>query len=417
MAGLLLIKFLPFWIFMVSFKFAGALHYSLISPFGEHFLPLWTVGLFMGGSSVVQLLLDVPAGRIMDRYGYRRFLLVTTAYFFVATICYCFGLNLATYVISIVFSTFGWLFFGPGVNAYALSHSNRATAGRFMSLRDVTGSIGVVLSSVALPFALLMSPTLVGWILSTLFVVSFAALCFAPKDCMVATAEEKISSQHFYVRRHSLMKALAVMKRLNPASGMLAVSGFAAGVFYGSIWFVLPLVMASKPDSFALGLGLGVFDFAVVVLGWALGALADRFNKRMLVFFGLLVFAVSASLTGFSFTWVFLIFGFLATSGDEMSGLSLWAWLHNLDKDHANDGAVSGIINVFSDAGWAVGPIVAGFVYAGLGPTWTIIASSLPIFATWIAYQTVMRGHSPQFLQNAQEITVPPKPHRPRLRS
>ena len=417
MAGLLLIKFLPFWMFLVSFKFAGALHYSLISPFGERLLPLWIVGLLMGGSSVVQFLLDVPAGHIMDRYGYRRFLLVTTTIFFVATLCYCCGLTLATYVMSIVLSTFGWLFFGPGVNAYALSHSDRATAGRFMSLRDMTGSVGVVLSSVVLPFTLLMSPTLVGWILSALFAVSFVALCFAPKDHMAATVEEKIPSQHFYVRRHSLVKTLAVMKRLNPASGMLIVSSFASGVFYGAVWFVLPLVMASKPDSFALGLGLGVFDFAVVVLGWALGALADRFNKRMLVFIGLLVFAVSASFTGFSFTWVFLIFGFLATSGDEMSSLSLWAWLHNLDKDHANDGAVAGIINVFSDAGWAVGPIVAGFVYASLGPTWTIIASSLPIFAAWIAYQTVMRGHSPQFLQNAQGIRMPPKPHRPRHRT
>jgi MFS family permease len=175
--------------------------------------------------------------------------------------------------------------------------------------------------------------------------------------------------------------------------------------------------MASKTNSFALGLGLGIFDFAVVVLGWALGVLADRFNRRMLVFFGLLVFAVSASMTGFSFSWVFLIFGFLATTGDEISSLSLWAWLHNLDKDHANDGAVSGIISVFSDAGWAVGPMIAGFVYGILGPTWTIILSSLPIFAAWIAYQTVLHGHSPQFLQNTQGITVPPKPHRPRHRS
>jgi MFS family permease len=322
-----------------------------------------------------------------------------------------------TYVISIVLSTFGWLFFGPGINAYVLSHSNQATAGRFMSLRDVTGSIGVVLSSIVLPLALIMSPTLVGWILSISFVASFAALCFAPKDRMVATAEEKISSQHFYLRRHCLVKALGVINRLNPASGMLVVSGFAAGVFYGSVWFVLPLVMASKTNSFALGLGLGIFDFAVVVLGWALGVLADRFNRRMLVFFGLLVFAVSASMTGFSFSWVFLIFGFLATTGDEISSLSLWAWLHNLDKDHANDGAVSGIISVFSDAGWAVGPMIAGFVYGILGPTWTIILSSLPIFAAWIAYQTVLHGHSPQFLQNTQGITVPPKPHRPRHRS
>lgn len=399
---------------MVFYKFAGALHYSLISPFGERLLPLWIVGILMGGGSVVQFLLDVPAGHVLDRYGYRRFLLITTAIFLAATICYCFGLTLATYIASILLSTFGWLFFGPGVNAYALSHSSRETAGRFMSLRDVTGSVGVVLSSVALPFALLIKPALVGWILSAIFVVSFVALCFAPKDRMKATTEEKIGAQEFYIRRHSLAKTLAAARRLNPASGMLLVSGFAAGVFYGAVWFVLPLVMAATPNSIALGFGLGIFDFAVVVLGWALGTLADRVNKRMLVFFGLLLFAVSASLAGLSFTWVFLIFGFLATSGDEMAGLCLWAWLHNLDKDHARDGAVAGVINLFSDVGWAIGPITAGFVYDAIGPTWTIVISSVPLFIAWIAYQAVMHGRGPQFLL---ESVVPQKPHRARHRT
>ena len=51
---------------------------------------------------------------------------------------------------------------------------------------------------------------------------------------------------------------------------------------------------------------------------------------------------------------MFLVAAFFATSGDEMASLPLWSWLHQLDKDHANDGLISGIINFFEDIGWTI---------------------------------------------------------------
>jgi len=406
-------RFLPFWIFMIFFKFGGGLHYALVSPLGEKLLPLWVVGLVMGGGSIVQFLLDVPAGKILDRWGYRRFLAITTAVFLLAAICYMFGLTMVTYILSMILSTFGWLFFGPGTNAYALSHATHHNAGRFMSLKDMFGSLGIVLSTVALPFALLMSPQLIGVVLFALLAIALVAMMLAPRDTMKATAETKIGAQHHYIRRHALSSAVRMMTRLNPASGMLLASGMAGGIFYGAVWFAVPLVMAGQANSEALGFGLGIFDFSVIVLGWLLGTLADRANKRRLVFAGLLLFAVAAAATGMDFSWLFLLFGFLATTGDELSALALWAWLHTLDKDHAEDGAVSGIINLFQDAGWAIGPIVAGFIYGPLGPTWTIVICSVPLFIAWVMYQTMMRHHHAHLSPIGG---VPRKPHGHRSR-
>jgi MFS family permease len=154
-----------------------------------------------------------------------------------------------------------------------------------------------------------------------------------------------------------------------------------------------------------------MFDFAIVMLGFLLGNLADKSNKRTLVFFGLLIFSVAGMFLGFNFGWLFLIFGFLATAGDEMAGISLWSWMHALDKDHSSDGAVSGVINFFEDAGWAIGPIAAGILYETVGPSWTILIASVPIFLTWIIYQIV--AHTTPFsVMNAW--MVPDKPHRRR---
>jgi MFS family permease len=79
-------KFIPFWIFLILFKFGAGLHYVLMPVFGERVFPVWVVGLLIGGASLIQMLCDVPAGKLLDRYGYRRLLIVTTTAFIVAAI-------------------------------------------------------------------------------------------------------------------------------------------------------------------------------------------------------------------------------------------------------------------------------------------------------------------------------------------
>ena len=117
---------------------------------------------------------------------------------------------------------------------------------------------------------------------------------------------------------------------------------------------------------------------------------------------------------GFSFSWLFLLFGFLATAGDEMAAVSLWSWLHALDHEHDNDGAVSGVINLFQDFGWAIGPIAAGFLYESIGPSLTITLGALPIIITWaVYYLSLKRRHISAFGPEP----VPQKPHRPRHRT
>jgi len=88
----------------------------------------------------------------------------------------------------------------------------------------------------------------------------------------------------------------------------------------------------------------------------------------------------------FNFSWLFLLFGFLATTGDEMAGISLGPGpLTRQDHDH--DGMITGVIMLFSDLGWSCGPIFAGIFYAFLGPSWTILIAAIPIFIVWIFYQ------------------------------
>ncbi|MES2225825.1 MAG: MFS transporter [Patescibacteria group bacterium] len=403
-------RFTPFWIFLTFFKFAGSLHYSLLSPLGERLMPIWAVGFLIGGASLVQLSLDVPAGRLLDRFGYRRLLILSSLIFFAGASCLFLKFSLGTYLASIFLSIFGWLFMGPGVNAYILSSAPKERAGRFMALRDVFGSVGNVLASVLLPFVLLLSPTRMGLVLALSFMAAIVAILLSPRDRVSVHAQIKLPTQHYYIRRE-LHSSIKMIKRLNPASTMLLLLNSSGGIFYAVIWFVVPLVLANQADNFLLGIGLGTFDFAVVVLGFLLGSLADRLEKRTLVFFGLLIFSLFGMLLGFGFGLLFVLFGFLATTGDEMAGISLWSWLNTLDREHAHDGAVAGVITLFEDLGWMIGPALAGVFYVLIGPTWTVVVGALPILFSWALYWFVFQKHA---IPHLYPVDVPKKPHKRR---
>ena len=98
------------------------------------------------------------------------------------------------------------------------------------------------------------------------------------------------------------------------------------------------------------------------------------------------MFAIMATLTGFSLNAWFLVFGFLATAGDELSEVSLWSWINSLDARHDQDGSLTAIVVLFGDLGYAVGPVIAGFLYGIVGPAATIALCAIPIFGLWLGF-------------------------------
>lgn len=375
---------LPFWLFALFFKFGGGLHYMLLSTLGSRVLPVWVVGLCVGGAALLQMALDVPAGMLLDRVGYVRLLRLGTFAFAAGTSALFLDLTPGTFLLTLLLSELGWLIFGPGANAYVLTKAPPRDSGKFLGFFHAVMALGIVFASAAFTLVNDRSVPVIGVVLTGILV---AALLFAfatSSEPATVRAEANVPRAH-EVRRRFLRSLFASLRALNPASTLLAMQSFAGALFYGSIWFTVPLVLAGDERHGILGLGLGIFDFAIVILGSYLGKLADRHEKKRLVLFGLLLFASAGSLIGFHLDAWFLLLGFLATAGDEMSNVSLWAWLNRLDARHDEDGLVSGAIVLFEDLGWTIGPAVAGLLFVGIGPAWTIAFCSAPIFLTWLA--------------------------------
>lgn len=369
---------LPFWLFVFLFKFGAGLHYTLLSALGARVLPVWEVGLIIGAASLLQMLFDVPAGLLLDRFGYARVMRLTTFVFLLGGLVLLFGLSLPTYLLSVFLGFVGWLFYGPGTSAYTLVNAESGEGGRYMGILHAFASLGIVCAAAVLGFAIYGSAQAIGLIIAGILLCAVIALLCAKSDrASVHSVAHRWQSYH--VRRQFLHKTILAVKRLNPASTMLALQSLAGSIFYGMIWFTVPLVITRQASAGVLGIGLSVFDLAVVLLGAFLGKIADRYDKKKLVFLGLILFSASGLLLGFNLNLVFLLLGFVATTGDEMSAVSLWSWFERLDKRHSEDGLVNGAITLFEDIGWTIGPVLAGLLYGVIGPSYTILIGALPI--------------------------------------
>lgn len=400
----------PLWLYVALFKSGASLYYTALSPLGERVLPIWIVGVLVGGSSLLQLALDVPAGFLLDKYGYKPFLKFACFGIGVGGLLLAvFGLNLWVYLALIVLSGFGWLFFGPGVDAYLLATAPKALAGRYMGMRSSASSLGVVIAMGY--FALLVGrpDRWMGVVIMAGMLAAYVAVHFLKREPQSVHKEVKIETHHYYVRRVYIQETLSAIKKLNPASGMLAFSGFAGSTFYGIVWLVFPLYLASLAHPGALSFGLSIFDGAVVVCGGLIGRIADGTRKSLAVFCGLLLFATASMLLGFHLNIWFLVFGFLATAGDELSSVSLWAWMNRLNRDHAHNGVIASVVTFFEDLGWVVGPVIGGILYELFGISWTIVAGSGFLFLSWFVSTVMLRRSGQAIFHTGLKASVKPR--------
>ncbi len=399
------------WIYIVLFKSGGMLFYSALSLLGARVFPLWVVGALVGSASLIQLLLDFPAGMLLDRYGYARMLRYASFILAMAgALLLLFGLHPWVYIVLIFLSAGGWLFFGPGVNAYLLSIAPPKEAGRYMGMRSVMSSVGAVISTIL--FALFVQGPLPFLALAILvpLLLSGGIAFFLRKKTPSVHAHPTLETHHYYIRRKTIREIFQTMKRLNPASGMLALTTVAGSLFYGVVWFTVPLVIAEQLVKSPMHFGLSIFDIAVVISGGIAGRLADTPQRRFWIFIGLSLFALCGMSLGFHLTGWFFLLGFLATVGDELASISLWAWLNVLDRMHAHDGFIAATMSFFEDIGWMLGPLIAGFLYTWVGPGWTILAGSGLIFICWIVSGFVF--YQKQTVELHSVMPIPEKPRR-----
>lgn len=384
---------IPFWLFILFFQFSGNIHYTFLPTLGEKLTQTWIIGVIISLQSFVQLTMDVPAGFLLDKFGYTKMLRIGTIMFTISALILAFVPGLVGFTITAISSALGWLFFVPGTNAYILSMGSKENAGQFIVFRDIFNAIGTTLGCLVLTLVVNFSATAVGLISTALFFITLFFIWITPKDAISVHEEKKLIHHHYYIRRNIFKKLFKALYKLNPASWMLILQGICGSIFYSVVWFAVPLMIAD-PTKRLFGISLGVFDFAIIMLGGLLGKLSKKIKERYSVIIGLLFFSLAGFFLGNQIEWLFLFFGFLATAGDELSSIALWSWLDKLDIEHNTDGEVSSVISFFQDLGWTIGPVSAGILYGIFGGEVTISLGAIPLLITFLVSTFLIVKHS-----------------------
>jgi MFS family permease len=118
-----------------------------------------------------------------------------------------------------------------------------------------------------------------------------------------------------------------------------------------------------------IGVGLGALAAASIISGLVSGPLADRYGRKPLMLASL----AGSAVTFFAFAFVVNFAGYLAVSVVAgLAGHSMFEAARNaMVADVTPTGLRSrayGLVRIGGNVGWALGPMVAGFVAASVGP-------------------------------------------------
>lgn len=376
---------LPFWVFILLFKSAAVLHYSLIGVFGLQVLPLWAVGLATGGTTFLQLICDIPAGKLIDRYGARFTLFFSTAFFLAAIVPLFFGLTPLTYFLTLLFSGIGWLFFTPSIGAYILAVTPEKIMGKTTGIQQTAEGIGGILATIGIASILSMSVPSIALILSYPMIGAGIILWFIwkPKQYVMRSAWHHNRANAALTHHRTLLR---IFRSMTPAAPLLLAWSFAISFYYGIIWLVLPVSIATGLLDIP-GYSLSVFESSMLITGFAIGNLVDKVkNRARLILIGLFACIIILTFLSSTTAGMFAVFAFLFSISDELITVSLWSWLEKLDQRHDEDGVVAGTITLADDLGWTLGPVAGSILLANLGPNVALITAGAPITALFIIF-------------------------------
>lgn len=366
--------FVASWIYILLFKIGAILHYATIAVLGAQVLPIWAVGFGNAAASTLQLVLDIPAGMLIQRYGAARMLSLSTCMFILAAGVWLFGPSVPAYLASLLASSLGWLFFTPANTAYLLAHAPLSHIGRLSGIRRIMEGAGGIIPTALLPFYVVLPSQTIGLIMLYPLIGSMVALYFMHTHEHAAKTRYRLPAH----AGKSLIQRLRYTLRTTGIPGRLLMAWMlAVNAFYGGLWLLVPILLAQHGDT-RLGFSLVAVELGSIVIGLLAGKLADGRGRRQVFLLGSLLGALTALFSGYVDGWWFVVTILFLSFADEFVVDTLWALIDQRIRGKRIEGMVSGVITFVDDLGWAVGPAIAGILFT-YGSTVVFTALALPI--------------------------------------
>ena len=223
------------------------------------------------------------------------------------------------------------------------------------------------------PFYLGIGISIIGLLLSWLFV----------KDTQNHVVQEAVSS-----KTEQLKKIFWETTWKNKNLGSITQAGLINNLNDGMVWGIFPILLASKNFTIEeIGIVTAIYP-AVWGIGQIItGKMADRICKKDLLFWGMVIQALSLMLFVLAATITqFILLSILLGWGTAMVYPTFLAAI--AENTHPHDRAKSlGVFRLWRDLGYAIGAIITGIIADAIGMNASIIfAGILTLVSGFIIY-------------------------------
>lgn len=347
------------------------------------------VAIFIAGPLVSNTLVQVPAGRLCDRWGRKPFLIgPQLAYAFLSLFLF---FNIGTLpvltAIRIVMGACAGAY-APALRAALTDLSTPAQRAQRFSQLQAYEMVGLLIGPLVGGASALWRDSAVFGVTGLAMFISLGPMLRVPETRAQQIAAAVTKERFRWWRIRGIVVPIAAL--------------FAVGTIWSMYDVVWPQYLAARgQDPLIIGLSVSLFALPILVLARAGGRLADRADRRKLVTAELVVVAACAATYPFlQILAVILTVGAIEAVATVILEPSLFAVIGDSSPESVR-GRAMGIGGLYQFSGMAFGAAVLGSLYGvnvGL-PFWCgsgILLGGALVCATWLPGRPTVASHTVQ---------------------
>ncbi|EKD24482.1 MAG: hypothetical protein ACD_81C00004G0002 [uncultured bacterium] len=353
----------------------------------------WYTGVIISVLCLIEaLLIDPIGGNLADKIGGRKTVMIGLASGVLAGLVWItFSLHNPVALTAFALLLFIGYGFRDSSETYILRTTKKDEGGMAFGLYGNISSLAIFFATVTLPFFVIAgNEVFAAWILIFVYGASFTMLSLLPDDITASKIQSRVLLKSINPIP-AIKNGLWFIKENKNYPLLLIGATFFEGMFYGTIWFVFPLHLAKIGLSGGGGLQLGVYDLVTAFFAGYAGYLADKYNWKHTHSLGWLFIIVGLiALPFYGWPVWLIIVGFIIGIGNNLAYYSAAHALEANDIDHREDGEFVGLKSIVSSLGYAIAPLIAGFLYSQYGFKMSLSVNSLLCIcvALWMIWLT-----------------------------
>ena len=381
-------------------RFARSLQYMIFPVIIMSLYNEWIAGLAVAALTVFQIFFADPlGGALSDKIGAKKTMQLSALSMAMSGIIwFIMGTTALSMAISGIF-----LFLGISLNTietYILKITPKDEGGVAFGIEGNVSSVAYFLAAISFPFFLPESMHI--WLFGLIIIskiILFFSLSFFPDDAELPKEKDENNkkSESFLqtCNPYNTFKHGLHFIRMNDFYPILAIgSSLFEGLFYGTIYFIFPIHFAKMGITGIMeGMELGIYELITMFIAGYAGYLADKYDWKHLHSLGwFFILAGVIAMPFYPGVFGLIIVGLIIALGNNLSYFAADHVLEEHDIDHREDGSFMSLRRMVANIGYAIAPILAGFIYIHYGfqiSLWyiTVLCGLLAFWMIWQTYQ------------------------------